>query len=424
MLRRSLLAAALLIAFARSISAQVAHDIRPEDRILGAGAEMRLPANPDALAESLASIARASGVLIGFETVLNVGPRTRGTRFGRSLQGKTVGEALDALIAVHRGYAWRSVNGVIHVRPQQAFDDFNHFLNQAVGPVELTDALPLHATFEVHRIFVPDCVVNHPIYTEEREAFLEKEDPAMRQTVTLSFAGGTVLNLLDAVIKAHGSLYWSVTYDVPPERLRDATPSYEYAVFAFTPYPLVGGWWRMCAGRHDDGIAQPSDAVLPPPMLKSAGKFTAVRLSRPPLIDGREWFAANVQTTSAPAKLPVPLQAFSLTVADCGDHGGDFERCQLFFQRGGGAPMRIDAGFTGWVFVTPDGRYVVSEPLYVLDVREWKQYALSEALQITNYTKIEAISRDGSRLFISRRDCVMDCKGESGVEYYELTLPR
>ena len=97
-------------------------------------------------------------------------------------------------------------------------------------------------------------------------------------------------------------------------------------------------------------------------------------------------------------------QSFSLTSTDCGDHGGDFERCQLLFQRAGATPVRIDTGFTGWVFVTFDGRYIVTEPLYVLDVREWKQYALFESLQIPNYTKIEAISRDGTRLFISRRD--------------------
>jgi hypothetical protein len=72
--------------------------------------------------------------------------------------------------------------------------------------------------------------------------------------------------------------------------------------------------------------------------------------------------------------------------------------------------------------VTPNGRYIITEPLYVLDVREWKQYALFEALQIQNYTNIEAISRDGKRLFISRRDCAIDCK-DVPVEYYELTLP-
>jgi hypothetical protein len=385
---------------------------------------MRLAASTDALAETLASIARDSGVLIGFETMLDVGSRARGTKFGRSLRGKTVGEALDLLMTVHRGYEWRSVNGVIHVRPQKAFADFNHFLNQAIGPLELSDALPLHATFEVHRVFIPDCVVNHPIYTDQRDAFLETEEPAMRQPVTLSFNGGTVLDLLDAVIKAHGSLFWNVTYQVPPERLHDATPSYEYAVFAFAPYPQIGGWWRMCAGRHEDRLDRIADAVMPPPMLKSTGKFSAHRLSRAPAIDGREWIAANVQTTSEPGKVVVPTQAFSLTLTDCGDHDGDFVRCQLLFQRGRAAPVRIVAGFTGWVFVTPDGRYIVTEPLYVLDVAEWKQYALSETLQIPNYTKIEAISRDGTRLFISRRDCDMDCRGDVNVEYYELTLLR
>ena len=169
-------------------------------------------------------------------------------------------------------------------------------------------------------------------------------------------------------------------------------------------------------------VAQSSDVIKPPPILKLAGQFSAVQRNRPPLIDGREWIAANILMTSSPGTVPVQTQAFSLTLRDCGDHGGDFERCQLLFQRGRATPVRIDVGFTGWVFVTPDGRYIVTEPLYVLDVREWKQYALFESLKIPNYTKIEAISRDGKRLFISRRDCAIDCK-DVRVEYYELTWP-
>jgi hypothetical protein len=167
-------------------------------------------------------------------------------------------------------------------------------------------------------------------------------------------------------------------------------------------------------------LAQSADVTKPPPILKSAGQFSAAQLTRPPLIDGREWIAANVQTASSPGTVPMQTQAFSLTLRDCGDHGGDFERCQVLFQRGRATPVRIDAGLTGWVFVTSDGRYVVTEPLYVLDVREWKQYALFESLQIPNYTKIEAISRDGKRLLISRTDCAIDCR-DVRVDYYELT---
>jgi hypothetical protein len=171
-----------------------------------------------------------------------------------------------------------------------------------------------------------------------------------------------------------------------------------------------------------ESSAQIPDFTQPPPILNSAGQFSARRLSRPPVIDGQEWIASEVETTSSPGRVPVPTQAFSLTLADCGDHAGDFVRCRLLFQRGRATPVPIDAGFTGWAFVTPDARYIVTEPLFVLDVREWKQYALFEALQIPNYTNIEAISRDGKRLFISRKDCAIDCRNVQ-IEYFELILP-
>jgi hypothetical protein len=251
MTRCSLTLALVLAALGATTLIAQAPDLAPEYRVLTADAELRLPGNTQALAETLASIAKASGILIGFETMLDHGPASATSQFGRSLRGMRVGDALDTLIALHPGYAWRNVNGVIHVRPQAAFNDSNHFLNEMAAPLELIDALPLHATFEVHRVFIPDCVINHPIYTDQRDKILERELPAMRQPLTLSFGGGRVIDLLDAIIKAHGSLYWNVTYEVPPERLHDATPRYEFAIFAFTAYPQVGGWWRMCAGRHD-----------------------------------------------------------------------------------------------------------------------------------------------------------------------------
>lgn len=175
-------------------------------------------------------------------------------------------------------------------------------------------------------------------------------------------------------------------------------------------------------GLATASLALPQDPARPPPILNSGGRFSAVRVARPPLVDGREWIAARVHPAASPGTVPVPGRAFSLTLTDCGDRG-DFTRCQVLFQRGRAAPVRIDNGFTGWVFVTPDGRYIVTEPLYVLDVTEWKQYALFEAFGIPNYTSIEAISRDGKRLFLSRRDCVIDCSGV-GIEYFEVRLPQ
>src|SRR5688572_12499622 len=90
---------------------------------------------------------------------------------------------------------------------------------------------------------------------------------------------------------------------------------------------------------------QVRDEAQPPPILKSAGEFSARPLSRLPSLDGREWIAAEVNTTVSPGRVPLKTRAFDLALTDCGDHGGDFERCQLLFRRHGAASVRIDAGF-------------------------------------------------------------------------------
>jgi hypothetical protein len=77
----------------------------------------------------------------------------------------------------------------------------------------------------------------------------------MRQPITMTFAGGTVLDLMDAIVKAHGALHWSVTYELPPDRKPDASPRYADAIFAFADQPQVGGWWRMCITDDTSRVA-------------------------------------------------------------------------------------------------------------------------------------------------------------------------
>jgi len=174
---------------------------------------------------------------------------------------------------------------------------------------------------------------------------------------------------------------------------------------------------------HTELRSQARQAARAPALIDTAGQFRAAEVSREPVIDGQEWVATKVQTLSAAGRVPLPTQDFSLTATNCGDHSGDFERCELLFQRGHEIPIRIDRDFTGWVYVTPDARFVFTEPLYVLDVRSWKQYALFDGLGIQNYVSIDAISRDGRRLFISRVECPADCPDERR-RFYEVVLPK
>jgi hypothetical protein len=162
---------------------------------------------------------------------------------------------------------------------------------------------------------------------------------------------------------------------------------------------------------------------MPPAAVHGDGGFVARQLADKPVIDGREWVAVNVVSGDLSTVVRSKDGRFTLRFREAGSDTGDFQRYQLFVERGRRPAVRIDDGFTGWVYVTPDSRYIFTEPLYVLDVREWKQYPLFDVLGIRNYTSIDAISRDGRHLLVSRRDCALDCKDERR-EYYAVTFPR
>lgn len=188
-------------------------------------------------------------------------------------------------------------------------------------------------------------------------------------------------------------------------------------------HALIAAATFVLAGPGSAARIQDPDVTKPPVVVHDAGGFHARQLSGPPAIDGREWIAVTMHDEPLPATLRSPDRRYAVTLEETDEDTGDFTRYKVLFQRGRRTPVRIGDGFSGWVYITPDSRFVFTEPLYVLDVREWKQYALFETLEIPNYTSIEAISADGRRLLTSRRDCVMDCHDEPVVQYFELTLP-
>ena len=169
---------------------------------------------------------------------------------------------------------------------------------------------------------------------------------------------------------------------------------------------------------NTDAVAQPNTSERPP-IVTTAGRFTAQRLAAPPLIDGKEWSEVDVHVGYPEPTLALP--GFSLTLEEVDGDTGDLQRHRLLFQRGTAPPVLLEE-LTAWVYVTPDSRYIFTEPLYALDLREWKKYALFDALNIPNYVAIRAISADGRRLLIARRDCPYDCR-DPEWEYYELRLP-
>jgi hypothetical protein len=165
--------------------------------------------------------------------------------------------------------------------------------------------------------------------------------------------------------------------------------------------------------------AQRVDRSKSPTLEASAGGFTIRRLSGPVTVDGRTWVAVTkimgTQTVQA------PNGEFTLSLAEPNDEG-DVRRFRLALAERGGKPVALTADVVSYAFVTSDSRWIFFEPIDVIDVRAWRRYGLSQAFGIQPYVVPEAISADGRRLIIARRDCPFDCRGLP-TEYYEIGFP-
>jgi len=117
------------------------------DRIVGADAEVRVPPTAENIASTLATIAKSTGALIGFEVAMGDEPSFGGDRFAWSPCGLTLAQALDQVVAMDARYEWRERDGVIHVRPQSAFEDAGNFLNARVERFEIKNVLPAAREF-------------------------------------------------------------------------------------------------------------------------------------------------------------------------------------------------------------------------------------------------------------------------------------
>mgnify|MGYP004271395097 CR=1 FL=1 len=147
--------------------------------------------------------------------------RCRGRRLPESeitgeirLSGRTLGEAFDLLVRADPRYVWAESDGVIVLRPLVAWIDQDHFLHQPMVTSELDDARMTRALELVMEAMHPDR------YPPDLEQFAARTPDAAHQFSTP--LGSSIAVSLDAIVRAHGSLFWTVTYCQAPASLDHA----------------------------------------------------------------------------------------------------------------------------------------------------------------------------------------------------------
>ena len=139
---------------------------------------------------AIGSLAQTAGVPIGFEGLvpldrpLSIRATTRRLR-----------DVLDAVIAADPRYEWREDDGVIVMRPVEAWNDQASALNNTVDGVKLEDVVASDLFPVLARLL--GVLPNHLRLGDTRRFSVETP------------ANSTLLQTLNAMVRAHGSLSWA-----------------------------------------------------------------------------------------------------------------------------------------------------------------------------------------------------------------------
>jgi hypothetical protein len=188
-------------------------DVPVLERVITVALRMNVPPGPCDVPQLTATIAKFTAAPAGIESL-------PGCFLGRSLgkppeptdvvflQGLTVGEALHKLVEVDKRYYWTETEGVVVMRPVEAWGDAKHPFNKTVSldfeEVDLRVAL-------------------HEVTRQLRD---EPKGLAVESMTTPKFSvkadAKSATEALDAIVRAHGSASWRLYFCRPERRLEFA----------------------------------------------------------------------------------------------------------------------------------------------------------------------------------------------------------
>lgn len=203
---RNIVLCLLVVALGLIVHAQ--NPSRLDDPI---GGELRID-NPRAvrpchIATVVNQIARKANIPVGVENTPDCWLSPRSIRAGvdsEVLRGMTARQAFDHLLGLMPGYCWQEMDGVVVIRPISAWTDSRNPLNLSIAPLSATNA-NLHSVFHLllegvrPPLSFPHVDVAYPARPID-------------SPVDVAFPSGTLLDALNAVVRARQGAEWEVGY--------------------------------------------------------------------------------------------------------------------------------------------------------------------------------------------------------------------
>lgn len=235
--RAPILMAALLVPTFVSAQSQLT------SRTIEENVTVRLPYLPCQIPNVVARIAQVLKVPAGAEGVpeqcpdsLHPPPPASGTQ---SLRGMTGRDALNALVQLDSRYSWVESDGVIVVRPVEAWNKRDHFLHRSASSFAFTNQniygalTALKGALDSRQI--PTIDGPEPTPT-----------PLAARRFSVSLGATSAYEALNAIVRAHGELAWIVGYC-------QSEVSYENSILTLMTFDGRGTGWRGTYARRSDG---------------------------------------------------------------------------------------------------------------------------------------------------------------------------
>jgi hypothetical protein len=172
----------------------------------------------------VAMIARSARVPIGLEEVA-AEPQAYDGNLARvpeesrtPLIGLTVHQALDRLVAADPRYRWQERDGVILIRPIDAWNDPRHYLLRPRGVLDVKGQRPVDIVKQVYEW--QGLAINWGAGGMIGDPRSVEHDVNSR--ISLSELAPTILDTLNAVIVRHGGLGWLIEYARGPAELANS----------------------------------------------------------------------------------------------------------------------------------------------------------------------------------------------------------
>jgi hypothetical protein len=189
--------------------------------------------------QNIGGLALAARVPMGIES----NPRPFRANWSIPATGRPLREVLDALIAVEPGYVWEEMDGLVLIRPVERASGDRDVLSIQIDRFQLRDVRSADAINALAVLFGAGGVAGPG---DTRRFSVDMPD------------GSTILEVLNAIVRAHGTLAWAYEHK-PPVGMSERIPAAISLFIGSSSGAAVGISTNARIGR----VPQPPVDVVP-----------------------------------------------------------------------------------------------------------------------------------------------------------------